>query len=91
MLIIISNSVIVNRFDYNKIMVEFDRKVFAERLKELRAERGVGQRTLAEILDLSNSSISYWETCKQEPTAGALYKLACYFNVSTDYLLGLEE
>lgn len=81
----------VNCFDYNCSMVEFDRRVFAERLKELRNERGIKQRALAKTLDLSNSSISYWETCKQEPTAGALYKLACYFNVSVDYLLGLED
>lgn len=72
-------------------MTEFDRKIFAERLKELRAEKGIGQRNLSEILGLSNSSISYWENCKQEPTAGALFKLSKYFNVSTDYLLGLED
>ncbi len=72
-------------------MDEFDRRIFADRLRELRAEKGIGQRKLAETLGLSNSSISYWETCKQEPTAGALFKLSKFFNVSTDYLLGLED
>ena len=74
-----------------KPMAEFDRKVFAERLKELRTERGLGQNSLANMLGLSNASISYWETCKQEPTAGALFKLAAFFEVSTDYLLGLDD
>ena len=72
-------------------MKNFNRQIFAERLKELRTEKGVGQNSLAEQLGLSNASISYWETCKQEPTIGALYKLAVYFEVSADYLLGLED
>lgn len=74
-----------------KSIAEFDRKIFAERLKELRTERGLGQNSLANTLGLSNASISYWETYKQEPTVGALYKLAVFFEVSADYLLGLED
>lgn len=65
--------------------------VFAERLKELRLEKGIGQNKLARELGLSNASISYWENEKQEPTASDLYKLASYFGVSSDYLLGLQE
>ena len=72
-------------------IAEFDRKIFAERLKELRTERGLGQNSLANTLGLSNASISYWETCKQEPPVGALYKLAVSFEVTADYLLGLED
>lgn len=53
--------------------------VFAERLKELGLEKGIGQNKLARELGLSNASISYWENEKQEPTASALYKLASYF------------
>ena len=66
----------------------FDPQLFAERLRELRIERGVGQNKLAAALGLSNASISYWENCKQEPTASAIVKLASYFDVSIDYLLG---
>ena len=69
----------------------FDIKKFAERLKELRIEKGIGQNKLAEMLNLSNASISYWENCKQEPSASAIYKLAKYFNVSADYLLGISD
>ena len=72
-------------------MKEFDRKVFGERLKSLRTERNIGQNLLAKDLNLSNASISYWETGKQEPCAEAIFKLAQYFDVSADYLLGLTD
>ena len=57
----------------------------------MRIEKGVGQNKLAADLDLSNASISYWENGKQEPTASAICKLAGYFDVPVDYLLGLID
>lgn len=69
---------------------EFNAALFGERLRELRIERAIGQNRLAHDLSLSNASISYWETGKQEPTASAIFKLAAYFDVSADYLLGLQ-
>lgn len=72
-------------------MDEFDRQVFGERLKALRAEKNIGQNFLAKELGLSNASISYWETGKQEPTAAAVFKLAKFFDVTSDYLLGLKD
>ncbi len=72
-------------------MKNFERNVFGERLRALRNEKGVGQDRLAKELGLSNASISYWETGKQEPCASAVFKLASYFDVSADYLLGLTD
>jgi transcriptional regulator with XRE-family HTH domain len=72
-------------------MKEYNRKIFGERLKYLRSEKGIGQNLLAKELQVSNASISYWETGKQEPCAEAIFKLADYFNVSADYLLGLSD
>ena len=72
-------------------MTEFARSLFAERLKELRAEKNIGQNALAKALNLSNASVSYWETGKQVPSAEVIYKLAQFFNVSADFLLGLKE
>lgn len=72
-------------------MNEFNAKIFGERLRYLRNERGIGQNFLAKELNLSNASISYWETGKEEPTASALYRLAVYFGVSADYLLGISD
>lgn len=69
---------------------EFDVRLFGERLRDLRIEKAIGQNKLARDLSLSNASISYWETGKQEPTASAIFKLAQYFDVSADYLLGLQ-
>lgn len=71
--------------------IDFDSKLFGERLKELRIERGLGQNALAHALGLSNASISYWETGKQEPTASAVFKLCMFFGVPADYLLGLTD
>jgi len=72
-------------------MENFNREVLGERLKMLRTEKNIGQNLLAKDLELSNASISYWESGKQEPTAQAIFKLAKYFNVSADYLLGLKD
>lgn len=74
-----------------KNYLEFDIRVFAERLKDLRTEKGVGQNKLADDLHLSNASISYWENCKQEPSISVIFKLAQYFEVSADYLIGLTD
>ena len=64
---------------------------FGEKLKELRAEKGLTQKQLAEQIDSAQSAIYYWESNKQEPTISALKKLCQFFNVSADYLLGLED
>ena len=72
-------------------MKKFSKNKLGERIKYLRNEKGVGQNLLAKELQLSNASISYWETGKQEPSAEAIFKLALYFNVSADYILGLID
>ena len=63
-------------------------KVFAERLLELRKEKGISQARLAQDLQVSYAVICYWETNRSEPTAPNLVKIANYFDVSVDYLLG---
>lgn len=72
-------------------MERYDRNKFAERLKNLRKEKNLGQNALAEALKVSNASISYWETGKQDPCAEAIFKIAIFFNVSADYLLGISD
>lgn len=66
-------------------------RIVAERIKLLRTERDIGQNLLAEKLEVSNASISYWENAKQEPSIHALYKMASFFDVSADYILGLKD
>ena len=66
-------------------------KIFAERLLELRKEKGISQAALAKQIQVSYSVVCYWETDRSEPTAPNLVKIADYFDVSVDYLLGRTE
>ena len=64
---------------------------FAERLKELRKERGMSQMDLALATRISQSAIAKWELDKTEPTASALITLSHFFGESVDFLLGLID
>lgn len=62
-----------------------------QRIKQLRLERNITQPELAKAINVSNGLISFWENSVNEPKASLILKLAIYFNVSSDYLLGLED
>lgn len=64
---------------------------FGERLYRLRVERGVYQKELAVYLNVSVGTISNYENSIHCPDLNALCKLAEYFHVSVDYLLGCTE
>ena len=59
-------------------------------IKELRLENNISQRTLADEIEVTQASISRWETDQQSISGRNLKKLAEYFNVSVDKLLGVE-
>ena len=61
---------------------------FSDRLKALRARKGKSQRALAEDLNLSKSAISMYESGTREPDHETTERIADYFNVDVDYLLG---
>lgn len=61
------------------------------RLKTLRKEKELSQKQLAEILNTTNSSICDWESGRAEPNIEMLIKIAKFFDVSVDYVLGLED
>ena len=65
--------------------------MFGQRLKELRNEKNLTQKALAEKLGYNQSMIARWEKKECEPTENAIRKTAIFFNVSADYLLGLED
>ena len=69
----------------------WDKKVFAERLKSLRKDQSVPLEMISKQIGSSISSISDWENGKKLPLVDKLFKLAKFFNVSTDYLVGLKE
>ena len=64
---------------------------FAERLKALRQEACATQEQLAKIFNTTQRRISYLEQGKVEPDLNLLWKIADYFDVSTDYLIGRKE
>ena len=66
-------------------------EIFAYRLTALRQEKNISQQQLAEAIGVSASAIGFWETGTNEPKASYLLRLAKYFHVSSDYLLGLED
>jgi len=61
------------------------------RIKELRQSRKITQVELAKYLNVSQGTLSFWEQEKYEPDTKSLKKLAEYFGVSIDYLLGGQE
>ena len=61
------------------------------RVKELREKQGIKQTELAKTLSISQGTLSNWERGVHDPDNDALAKLAVYFDVTTDYLLGLNE
>lgn len=67
-------------------------EIFAQRLRELREEKQITQKSLAEILGLSSrSTIANYEQNDREPDYETLIKIAKYFEVSIDYLLGQTD
>ena len=65
--------------------------MFAQRLKELRLKRGLTQAELASALNISNRTISMYEQSNSEPNVEILAKIADYFNVTTDFLVGRTD
>ena len=65
--------------------------LFNQRLRELRLEKGLKQSDVAQALNVTPATVTRWENKTQEPDYLTLALLANFFNVSTDYLLGLEN
>ena len=64
---------------------------FGNRLKILRLRENMSQAQLAQKLDLTKSVISAYETGIRLPSYDVLIHIAKIFNVTTDYLLGVEK
>ena len=64
---------------------------FAERLQELRRERHVTQKNMAEFLGIQMRSYQSYEGGDRRPDYEKLVALADYFDVTTDYLLGRSD
>ena len=64
---------------------------FSERLAELREERKLTKEKLAQELGVDDTTIGNWERARHEPVLSHLLALADFFDVSMDYLVGLEN
>ena len=64
---------------------------FGERLRHLRTLKELSQMDLAKQLKISKSSVNMYERCEREPSLEMLEKIADFFNVDLDYLLGKSE
>ena len=64
-----------------------DKYKFGNRLCSLREEKGLSQKKLATILEVSDKAISKWENGQSIPRMETLEKIAEVFNVSLDVLL----
>ncbi|AJW76948.1 repressor [Marinitoga sp. 1197] len=62
-----------------------------DRLKKLRQDKGLTQEELAKKLNITRKSISAYETGRATPSPEMLKVIAEFFNVTTDYLLGIDE
>ena len=62
-----------------------------KRIKELRKTKNLTQIEFAKLFQISSGTIAMWETDKRQPDFTTLQKLADFFGVSTDYLLGRTE
>lgn len=66
-------------------------ETFAERVKELRIERGLSLEKLSKQIGIGTSSICRWENGQADVRGAHLVILSKFFGVTTEYLLGLED
>ena len=62
-----------------------------EKIFKLIRDKGITQYRLSKDIGVSDGHISDWKIGRSSPTSERLVKLAKYFDVSTDYLLGLTD
>ncbi len=61
------------------------------RLKELRSRNGISQKQLADVVSISQQSVNKYENHDVQPDLQTLMRLAEYFQVSVDYLIGFSD
>lgn len=64
--------------------------IWNDKIKELREDNDLTQAQMAEIIGITQRTVSYYEKNQREVPVNILIKYAKYFNVSLDYICGLE-
>ena len=65
--------------------------MIAEKVKKLREQKGLSQAELARLLGITRSSVNAWEMGISVPSTQYIVDLAGVFDISTDYLLGVDS
>lgn len=65
--------------------------MLGETIRQLREEKGLSQKKLAQRTGVANSTMNLYETNERNPSLSTLIKLSKVLGVSTDYLLGLDS
>ena len=65
--------------------------ILGKRLKELREERGLTQKEVAEALGLHSVTYLHYEKDQREPPLAVLAEMAKFYGTTTDYLIGLSD
>ena len=64
---------------------------FSQIIKELRKKNNLTQQQLADIVGITATGVSYWESGNATPNTETLNKLSNYFGVTVNYLLGIKD
>lgn len=64
---------------------------FGDRIRDVRKNAGCSQKEFCTVLDIPQSTLSAYETDRMQPTVASLVNIATKFNVSLDWLCGIEK
>lgn len=65
--------------------------ILGERLKELREDKNLTQKQIAEKLNINSVTYLHYEKSQREPPLSLLCDMAKFYGVTVDYLLGFED
>lgn len=68
-----------------------DKMKYNDRIRALREDADMNQTQIAKMFNVGQKTVSNWESGRNEPPYDILIKYALYFNVSTDYILGISD
>ena len=63
-------------------------EMFAERIKELREEKNMSLRELAEATGISKTALSYYENCERDPSLTVVKTISDFFDEDINYMVG---
>ena len=59
--------------------------------RDLRISRNIKQQDIAELCGVSAATVGHWENCRRDMRIDCIVKLCRFYNISSDYILGINE